>query len=240
VRSRLLWIAYRLHVHYWGSRSLERWALTGAWSAAIVLVLLGLGHLQADDWATTILPAALLAFLALGLHIYARWAAGQAYMIFEPDDTPPPPQGCAMLPADKILIRATGHFEVEGKLHFFAYLLAYWRTSATREHAVMAIVHRTRFLLLGGVPDRDVGMWYIFWCAEDMVELTPGQAIFGAERRPALRVRYDTPELSSEKRRHLPLWQRRRKFSRRETVWLAFDDEATRQRVWADLVADRR
>ena len=127
---------------------------------------------------------------------------------------------------------ATGRFEVEGKTAFFAGLLAYWRTFTSREHAVMAIVHSTRFLLLARRPDEQVGMWYMFLPPETIAEMAPGQLAFGAASGPALRIIY----------RYVPAtWQGKkppRSFD--ETVYLAFEDEEARLRVWADLLADRQ
>ena len=135
-----------------------------------------------------------------------------------------------MAPADKVSVRATGRFQVEGKTQFHADLLAYWRTFASREHAMMAIAHQERFLLLGATPAENVGMWYIFVRAETVEEVTPGQLAFGSRHGPALRVAYRfTPPAGD---------RRRQPRSSRETVYLAFEDEPVRQRVWADLLAD--
>jgi hypothetical protein len=240
VRGQMLRIAYQLHYHTWGNWSLARWLAGGPLVVAVFLVLSRLvnGGLAATGlpfW----LPVALLVLLTLAVISWVRWAIGQDYLVFVPQGLPAP-AGCALQPAAKIMVRATGRFEVEGKSHFFAHLLAYWRTFASREHAVMAIAHKTRFLGVGQVPDPNVGMWYIFWCPEKMVELAPGLVTFGNEERPGLCVRYNTPEISAFQRRQLPFWQRGRKFSRRETVYLSFDDETIRSQVWADLLADEK
>jgi hypothetical protein len=238
VRGRLLRIAYQLHYHVWGNWSLARWLAGLPIVAAVVLIFWrlvneGLVGAGVAFW----LPVAVLLLLALAVILWVRWAIAHDYLVFTPQATPAPDR-YALQPAAKVLLRATGEFEVEGKAHFFAQLLAYWRTFATREHSVMAIAHKTRYLGIGVLPDLDVGMWYIFWCPEKMVELTPGLLTFGAEQRSGLRVRYDTPEISEFQRRQLPFWQRGRKFSRRKTVYLSFEDEATRQQVWSDLLAD--
>ncbi len=239
MRGRWLRLAYNLHYHYWGSWSLARWlaGLPLVLAALLVFWRLVHGGLRAAPWSFW-LPVAALVALALVVIGWIRWAMRHSYIDFVPAAALPAPAGCVLQPADKVLIRATGRFEVEGKTRFFANLLAYWRTFASREHAVMAIVHRTRFMLLGRIPEDDAGMWYIFWRPEKIVDLTGGTVAFGVERRAGLRVRYDTPEISDFQRRQLPVWQRRRKFSRRETVYLSFDDDEARRQVWADLLAD--
>ena len=98
-------------------------------------------------------------------------------------------------------MRATGYFEVEGKVHFFAHILAYWRTFATREHAIMAIVPASNFLWFGSVPDTDVGMWYIFFRPEVIREVCGGELYFGDRSSPALCLTYHRPETVSPKRK---------------------------------------
>jgi hypothetical protein len=240
VRGRLLKTAYQLHYHYLGEWPLDGCFITLAIAGAIFPVLWNapaLGWAGALDafWPVVFL----LLLLALLARVFRHWAAGQGYVIFVPDAAGIiPPPGEALQPAAKILHRATGWFEVEGKGRYFANLLAYWRTFATREHAVMAIVHSTAYLLVGHMPDRDVGLWYVFFCPDRIRKIAPGLLTFGAEQRPALRVAYQTPELSDFERRRLPWWKRRRRFSRQEQVYLSFDDDEARRQVWADLLAD--
>jgi hypothetical protein len=109
-------------------------------------------------------------------------------------------------PGDKVQMRATGRFAVNGQAHDFADLLAYWRTFASREHAVMAIQHDSHWLLLGTMPEELVGMWYIFFAPEAVRNLTPGRLTFG-QTGPALRAAY-TPA-PGEKKPPAP-WTRRR------------------------------
>jgi hypothetical protein len=178
----------------------------------------------------------LLILLAGGWLWLRGWAARRQHVLFLPQPEPPP-AGQALDPTDKILIRATGRFEVEGKSHFFVELLAYWRTFATREHAVMAIVHKSRFLGLMRWPEDELGMWYIFFRPEAIEAITPGRLTFGTAQRQALGVRYRSAPaetgISGRK-------SRRPAKSLSETTYLTFDDDAARRRVWADLLADSR
>jgi hypothetical protein len=146
----------------------------------------------------------------------------------EPDAQPPAP--AALLPDDKVQVRATGRFTVNGQAHDFADLLAYWRTFASREHAVMAIQHDNRWLLLGAMPEELVGMWYIFFAPEAVRDLTPGRLAFASEAGPALRVRYWRTEPSADEKKPPRLVE--------ETAYLRFEDDEARRSVWADLLAD--
>ena len=97
---------------------------------------------------------------------------------------------CRLLPEDKIPLRATGRFDVQSRERLFADLPAYWRTYASREHAVLAIQHPTRFLLLGHSRDEDAGMWYAFIPPAAIAEVTPGALRYGRQVSPGLRVVY--------------------------------------------------
>ena len=230
---RVLYWAYQLRAHRCGGWALDRWLATlPLLAAVIVLARWYLGErsaLAAWQWATL----ALLIIAGGAVLWLRRWAAGHAYLVFEPQPDLPPPDGQALDPGAKILLHATGRFEVEGKSGFFAHLLAYWRTFATREHAVMAIVHNTRLLLLGHRPEEEIGMWYIFFRPEEIEAVTAGRLSFGSTVRPALRLRYLSTPTTPRKRRKptQPI---------SELVYLVFDDEATRAIVWADVRADHR
>jgi len=166
---------------------------------------------------------------AFGLAYLRHWAGRQMYVIFVADASAAEPAARPLAPTDKISVHATGQFEVEGKTRFFADLLAYWRTFASREHAVLAIVHRSRFMLVGSVAERTLGMWYVFLTPAMIEAVTPGTVAFGAAQRPALRVAYRFTPPAQGRKPAIPVTRR---------VCLAFADEASRAQVWADLLAD--
>jgi len=140
-----------------------------------------------------------------------------------------------------MLLRATGQFEVEGKEQDFTELQAYFRTFATREHAVMAIVPPSQLLLFANWPDHEIGMWYIFFKNTDLRRIEPGKLYFGSRPRPALRLSLEQevlPETSP-----LDVWGGYRsgqpKIKKvKRTIYLSFDTAEERQRVLADLMAD--
>ncbi len=220
---------YQLRVHRLGPWPWDRWGVTLAWGAAGLLLLRWIQRGQPILPAWHWLVLGLLIATGGALLVARQWAAARAYVVFEPQEGLPPPPAQALDPADKLPLRATGRFEVQGKLRFFADLLAYWRTFATREHTIMAIAHPSRFLLLGTIPENDLGMWYIFFRPEETQAIAPGRLSFGAAARPALRVTHRALPAPGRKRRIQPVLV---------TTYLAFDDEATRAFVWADLLAD--
>ncbi len=135
----------------------------------------------------------------------------------------------ALDPADKIAIYPTGQFEVEGKSAVFADLLAYWRSFASREHTIMAIVRPSRFMLLGKTAAHDIGMWYVFFTPGMITAITPGTIAFGRTRRLALRVTYRFTPPASGRKPPQPISQ---------VLHIGFSDEIARQAVWADMLAD--
>ena len=209
LRRTLFRLSYQLSSHRWNGWPLDYWL-----SFALVLVA-GLASLGVVPGARATIYAVVGVFL--GLCVLAFWARRNHYVIFSAEDSPACPGPVAPLrPSDRIELRATGRFEVEGKEHHFSERMACFRTFATREHVVMAIVPPSRFLLLGTRPESEVGMWYIFFRPEQVLDLTLGTLRFGRRPRPALKAVCQAEE-------------------GQETVYLSFDDHAERQRVWADL-----
>jgi hypothetical protein len=234
MRAHLLVIAYRLHQHCLGEWRLDRWVISLALACALLFapwsLLGGGGRAQTvAGWRALALGLALLG--AAGTWLCGRWAACRNYMIFAGQPAAAPP-GHPLAPADKVPLQASGWFEVAGKRQFFASLPAFWRTFATREHAVMGLVRPGRFIVIGQVPDSDVGLWYIFFRPESLLELAPGRLAFDAESRLALRVTYQALTSGA------PGPAERRRSARAATVYLSFDDESSLRRVWADLLAD--
>ena len=232
--ARLLEFAYRLRQHRLVGWGLDRWGITLAWGAGALIMLIGLVRgrpfVSAGHWALL----ALLALAGLALFILRAWANGRSYVIFTPLTNLTTPPAAALQPSDKVSVRATGRFEVEGRPGFFADLMGYWRTFASREHAVMAIAHESRFLGLARRSPEDVGMWYVFFRPETIDAVTPGRLAFGSRVSPALRIAYrHVPPSSDDGSR------RARSRPARTVLYLACEDEEARGRIWADLLVDK-
>lgn len=228
--AHLLLLLYRLRTHRFGAWTLYRWSVTLVWGA--VIAILGQWALRGrpalPTWHWVVLGLLLLA--GIGLPALGGWAARRGYVDFRPELTGVAPPAQALAPEEKIQLHAAGPFEVDNKVRPFADLLAYWRTFGSREHAVMAIVHASRFLLVGRLPQEQVGMWYIFFRPEDIRRVLPGRVACGARSGPGLRVDYRrTPPVKEGKRLPKPVTA---------TVYLRFANEATRSQVWADLLVE--
>jgi hypothetical protein len=233
MRARLLELAYRLRQHRLAGLGLDRWSVTLAWGAALVILLLWLLRERPSVLAWHWVFLAFLGLAGLAIFILRVWARQQSYVAFSPQAGVDAPAPEALLPLDKLPIQATGRFEVEGRCGFFAGLMAYWRTFASREHAVMAIAHESHFLGVARRPPEDVGMWYVFFRPEAIDAVTPGVLAFGSRSGPALRIgyRYSEPLPEGAKRRRPP-----RQY--RTVLYLACEDDEVRKRIWADLLAD--
>ena len=253
--ARLLRLAYELRHHRFSGWALDRWGASLALGGALFLLLntvyfpvhtvyfpvqwLLRARPAVAPWHWPILvlqaplgvPACGVALVGGGLVFLRTWARRRSYVVFRAQPDLPLPAPRKLSPADKVPLHATGCFEVEARPGFFAYLLAYWRTFESREHAVMAIQHPSRFLWLGSVPAEEIGMWYLFLRPDSLVEVTPGRLAFGGDSSPGLRVSY---------RSEVPVRGGRRKPKTvTEVAYLAFAGDEDRQRVWADLLADR-
>ena len=228
MQATLLKIAYQLRHHCLGEWSLDRWAVSLALIAAAIISLRWFLFSTPTVWRDWAILLLLLA-VVIGVSTLEAWGRRRMYVAFEPQVELPPALR-RLDPADKVAVYPTGQFEVEGKSAVFADLLAYWRTFASREHTVMAIVHRSRFLLLGQTPGRKLGMWYVFFTPEMIEAITPGTIAFGGAQRLGLRVAY----------RHTPSQAGPRKASKPVTqiLYIGFADEAARQAVWADMLAN--
>ena len=142
--ARLLDLAYRLRRHRLGDWTLERWGVMLAWGATLVILAQWLvrGRPALPPWHWVILALLLLGGLTLkGLGF---WAARRSFVSFAPQPDLVAPAPAALPPEEKILLHATGIFEVQSKTRFSVNLLAYWRTYASREHAILAIEHPSR------------------------------------------------------------------------------------------------
>lgn len=215
---------------------LQRWVVVLLLLAAL---LLALGLLPGG------VAAALAAMLlALALLASARLARRSQYVQFRPDSLAPQPapDEAPFSPAEKLVLRATGLFEVEGKAQRFTELPAYYRSFSTREHAIMAVVAPSR--LLGGLASwqaEEIGMWYIFVKSNELREVQPGTLRFGRSRRPALRLLVE--QVLPDKNAVLDAWglqwgkDKSKLATRQQTIYLSFDGEVERARVMGDLTA---
>ncbi len=209
---------------------LDRMLLAGApiarWINGLLLFIgaLGLTGLFPARWLT----AGLCLFLLISFFWLRRYWHRQEYVRFR-EETRPPVTPRPMIPSDSIPINASGYFTVEGKSERFTWLQGYFRTFATREHAVICLVQPKRFLLAEW-PEKDVGMWYIFFYPKAIRDIRYGTVAFGRATQPCLAIEHEI---------HIPKSGRfRRERTVQETIMLASPTEADARRILADLLYD--
>jgi hypothetical protein len=200
---------------------LANWMLGGALLASVPLVL------QGQLWSSA--TAAALVAAALLLRILV-WRAGRRDGVrFEAD---PAMLAAVALPSeplaarDKLPIHATGCFEVGNKVRRFTLLPGYYRSFATREHALLCLCRGGRRLLVGAWPEAEVGLWYAFFRPQAIRRVEAGSLRHGPLLRPALAVEIDAVPTRGRVRRRAV-----------ERLYLCAEP-ATLARIWADLHAD--
>ncbi len=202
-----------------GGLTLLRWL----WTVGLLLALVWLtGLLPGGLWVSAALLLALLAVTAarilLARRHFVRFVPLPAPAV-EPIVLPPP---------EKLPIHVTGPLEVNGRVRPFTWLPGFYRTFATREHALLCQCRERRVLALGAWPEAETGLWYGFFRPERIRSLQWGQVTIGAIKRPGLAVEH-LPETSPNP---APGLRKRRTV---ETLYIACADEATARRILADL-----
>lgn len=213
-------LLYRLSRHQLAGLPLTRW-------------LFGLLAAAAAAWAVGLFPgrwwgAALWALTAAGLGLAVALLRRADFVRFVEEPLPAlPPQPLA--PAEKLPIYATGLFSVEGKAQRFTAAPGFYRTFATREHAVLCLLRDRPLLWLAEWPPDHAGMWYIFIEPANIRRLRWGRLRYSRSEQPAVAVEHLLT---------LPAGGRRHKAQTRlETVFLAAE-AADARRVLADLLHD--
>jgi len=187
-------------------------------------LLWGLGGLAGQWWVAAITGG--LWVLLMGLFYRER---RRDFVHFTPLPLPPLTP-TALDPQAKAPIYATGLFAVENKYQRFTWLPGFYRTFATREHALLCQLRQPTLPLFGQLPNEMLGLWYIFFASTKIVRIAYGQLGFGRQPRPAIAVTY---QITIPKRNRFQGEQ-----VRNEVVYIATATEADALLVLADLCYD--
>lgn len=156
---------------------------------------------------------------------FVRFEAGSAPSMEESTFQP-----IRMEPDQKVPVHVTGLFSVEEREGRFTWMPGFYRTFATREHALLCQHQDRKFLGVSKPDEETVGMWYIFFRPADIVQLQWGKLSFGASPAPAIAV---TRQVEGTVKKRFG-----REKVVHETLYMTFADENDRKQVWADLHAD--
>lgn len=187
----------------------------------VTLALIGWIGFRPGGVGIALVLLVMAAVLGLGPWLAQR----RCYVVFRAEAGLPATSPLPLAPADKVPVRVSGLLGVEGRERVFAELPGYYRTYASREHAILARKTPRRERFCREEDSAVLGMWYLFITPAALLQVEPGRLYFGPRGRLALRLRY-----------------RRRDRHGRETsavAFLSFDDEADRRRVYGDLLYDQ-
>ena len=185
-------------------------------------VLWAVGGLPGHWWVATSTGG--LWLLLLGLTYYWR---RRDFVRFAP--LPLPAVTPAMLnPQAKVVMYATGLFSVENKYRRFTWLPGFYRTFATREHALLCQLRQPKWGLFGQLPSENIGLWYIFFTPETVLKVDYGQLYFGSQDKVAIAITY---RITVPKRNRFQPEQ-----IRNEVIYLAVETEQDAAIIMADLL----
>ena len=140
-----------------------------------------------------------------------------------------------LLYEEKIPIHVTGYLTVENRGERYTWVPGFYRSFATREHALLCMVPDRQYIRIGRWsigrwPFEQVGMWYAFFSAADITQIRWGQLRFDHSSRPALAI--DHTVIVPARNRI----QREKTIT--ETLYIVCQQEEQAKRILADLQYD--
>jgi hypothetical protein len=209
----LLYLSYKVQTHFFLRVSLRDWL----W--AVTFVPLAAAVIRRLTWLQAVPLSLLGVLLLLGI----EWARRKEYLVFEPtsigqhEAAQPPIEIDEQLPC-----RAFGLFAVANKRRTMVNECAQVSYVRTREHIVMVLLKRTRFLLLARSLAAEEGWWYVFIQPEQVQRLETGDILCGIRSRPGVAIHYRSAE----------------KPGQTNTLYLVFSKVSDLQRLLNDLRRD--
>ena len=200
------------------------------WLYALLIIVALLLVLQSGPgrWA-----AVVVLLLLLALWSWQRYASSSGFVYFLPQALPPsdgPVAPRPLAPTDKLPVYVSGALSVDTKVRRFAALPGFYRTFATREHALLCQARPRRLARLAVWPEEEVGLWYAFFHAPEVRQLRTGEIAFDRTRLPGFAVEYEPDKpLDGKPRRRQP---------QRITLYIAFPQAADCQAALADLMVE--
>lgn len=192
------------------------WLLLAAALACLLLPTIGAG-------------VAIVCLLGLaGLWLWHLVERRRSYVHFTPAAAPVV-LPAALPPSAKLPVYVSGLLAVDVKVRQFAGLPGFYRTFATREHALIGQVRRRRFAGMGAWPEEEEGLWYAFFSAGQVHSVRTGEIAFGRRSLPGFVVEYTPAQ---------PLGGRRRRKPQRLTIYAAFPEQADYAAALADLAVE--
>jgi hypothetical protein len=212
---------YNARRHELGGMPLTRWIFVACMALALV-------------WLTGLAPGR---WVGVGFWVLAASAVGVSTRLFQRNDfvrfyagTAPDVTPKAMNPDDKYSAYITGLCVVEGRYARFTMLPGFYRTFATREHALLCLARDRRYLRIGRWTADQICMWYTFFMPADITTIEYGKLQFDRTLHNAIAVTYATTIPAKNKLK--------RDRQVQETLYIVPGSEEGGRRIWADLLFD--
>ena len=209
---------------------LSRAQITGLPPIRWLYSLLAAAALLSPLWSAQGMWWSLIACVLLGALRLWQWTARRrSYVRFTPR-TVPPPQPAPLGPSAKLPVYVSGLLAVENKVRCFGGLPGFYRTFATREHALLCRARPRRLAGVAAWPAEEEGLWYAFFAAAHIHAIRPGEIAFDRRPLPGFALDYTpTPPLGGKKRRR----------PQRLTLYIAFAEQADFHAALADLAMEQ-
>lgn len=209
--------------------NISRYTLSGlplinwlCWALLISAAIAATGLLPGRWW-----DVGLCLLFMLGLLVALFLQRRRDFVTFQP--APLPDIAAQRLdPNQKIPIHATGLFTVAEKYQRYTWLPGFYRTFATREHALLCQVQDRNFWRISHWRETELGLWYAFFMPADVEQVQWGELRFGRTIRPALAITYRLTKPQ----------KKRRNGAQVETLYLAVQNHEDGHTILADLRYD--
>jgi hypothetical protein len=193
--------------------------------------------LSAAAWATGLLPGRWFGvttalILLIGHIVYGAVLKRRDYVAFHPRPFPSPSAGTCR-PETLLPVYVTGRLSVEGKDRRFTALPGFYKTFATREHALLCLVRSRELFGVAKWPEDETGMWYVFFEPGSIKHLAWGALTFGPDLLPTIAVEYEECESNMSRFR-----KAHKENCIVETLYISSKDEHLLRRITSDLIAD--
>lgn len=198
-----------------------RWGYILLLGAAVVWLM---GRLP-GGWTVALLWLAGAMALAVGTRLARR-----GYHVTFTARAAPLPSGELLPAAEKVPVYVTGKLGVEQKQRTFTMVPSFYRTFATREHALLCRVDERRLWGIATWTEEETGLWYAFFTARQIVDVEAGSLVYGGLTFDTLAVTY----------RPTPHGSKRRREPEVTTLYLSFPDTTGHATVFADLAVEWR
>jgi len=189
-------------------------------------------------WLTGLLPFRWPGVLMFSVLFLAHVVSGQLlkrrdYVTFDtaplPRLSPAPIEGDTSLP-----VYVTGNLSVEGRAQRFTFLPGFYKTFATREHALLCHARPRQLYRILQWPLDEVGMWYAFIEPQVIRRIEWGKIAFTPHAMPAIAIEYEVMKVTEGR-----LSGKKTETRSVETMYVASADEGILRSIAGDLLADQ-